>query len=68
MQAQLTIGGVITLNGFIAITAAVDPTGTAYFKIDGAVGVSIPLLGASPPRSTSPCTSARTPAWSAACS
>ena len=45
IQAQLTIGGVLTLNGFIGITAAIDPTGTAYFKVDGAVGTTIPFLG-----------------------
>ncbi len=45
IQAQLTIGGVLELNGFIGITAAIDPTGTAYFKVDGAVGTTIPFLG-----------------------
>ena len=46
VQAHLLIGGVISADGFISITAAVDPSGTAYFKVDGAVGVTIPLLGA----------------------
>ena len=45
IQAQLTIGGVLNLNGFLAITAAVDTTGTAYFKVDGAVGANVPFLG-----------------------
>ena len=45
INAQLTIGGILTANGFIAITVAVDPTGSAYLKIDGAVGVEVPMLG-----------------------
>ncbi len=45
IQAQITIAQVLELNGYIGITAAVDTTGTAYFKIDGAVGATIPFLG-----------------------
>ena len=44
IQAQLTIGGVISLNGFIGLTAAVGPEG-AYIRVDGAVGTTIPFLG-----------------------
>ena len=46
VEAHLVIGGVVTLDGFISITAAVDPNGGAYLKIDGAMGAQIPLLGA----------------------
>ena len=46
VQAHLVISNVIIADGFISITAAIDPAGTAYFKIDGAIGVSIPVLGA----------------------
>ncbi|NMM32989.1 MAG: calcium-binding protein, partial [Phycicoccus sp.] len=45
IQAELTIGGAFTLTGFIGITAAIDPTGTAYLKVDGMVGTTIPYLG-----------------------
>ena len=45
VDARITLFGLITLNGFIAITAAVDPAGRAYLKIDGAVGVQVPVLG-----------------------
>ena len=45
IQAQLTIGGIISLNGYLGITRAVDTTGTAYFRIDGALGGTIPFLG-----------------------
>ena len=46
IQAQLTIGGALTLNGYIGITAAFDTAGTAYFVVDGALGGTIPFLGA----------------------
>jgi len=46
IQAQLTFGGVITLNGFIQIQAGVDPgSGSAYLRVIGAVGGQIPFLG-----------------------
>jgi Ca2+-binding RTX toxin-like protein len=45
IDAHLSIGGVLTLDGFISITAAVDPTAGAYLKIDGAVGGQVPFLG-----------------------
>ena len=46
VEAHLVVGGVVTLDGFLSITAAVDPNGGAYLKIDGAMGAQIPLLGA----------------------
>jgi hypothetical protein len=46
IQAQLTIGGVLNLNGYIGITLATDTTGTTYFIVDGALGGTIPFLGA----------------------
>ena len=51
VDAHLVIGGVILADGFISITAAVAPGDSthpprAYLKIDGAVGVQIPVLGA----------------------
>ena len=50
VEAHLVIGEVIVADGFISITAAVDPGDSshpprAYLKIDGAVGVQIPILG-----------------------
>src|SRR4051794_1362516 len=45
IAAQITIGGVLTLNGFIGLTAAVDTGGNAYLKVDGAVGTQIAFLG-----------------------
>ena len=45
IQAQLSIGGVLNMNGFIGITAAVDPSGSAYFRVDGAVGTSVAFIG-----------------------
>ncbi len=45
IQAELTIGGAFTLTGFVGITAAIDPNGTAYLKVDGMVGTTIPYLG-----------------------
>jgi len=41
----MTIGGVVTLNGFIQITRAVG-LGNQHWSIIGAVGGSIPFLGA----------------------
>ena len=52
VQAQITIGGVLTLNGFIQITAGeYTPAGTnqtpvADLVLVGAVGTTIPFLGA----------------------
>ena len=45
IQAQITIGGALTLNGFVQISAAVDPQGNAVLQIVGAVGTQIPYLG-----------------------
>ncbi|MFZ0040303.1 MAG: hypothetical protein WAK93_03285, partial [Solirubrobacteraceae bacterium] len=54
IQAQITIGGVINMNGFLQITASASlsdgtdgvPAGDAELQITGAVGGQIPLLGA----------------------
>jgi len=46
IQAQITIGGVLTLNGFIQIQAGVAPgTGNAFLRVVGAVGTQIAFLG-----------------------
>jgi hypothetical protein len=44
IAAQMTIGGVLTLNGFIQIQAAVGG-GNGRLAITGAVGGTIPFLG-----------------------
>ncbi|MDX5398786.1 MAG: hypothetical protein LPK92_03525, partial [Actinomycetes bacterium] len=46
IMAELTIGGAFTLTGMLGITAAADPLGFAYLKVDGIVGTTIPYLGA----------------------
>ena len=49
VQAQITIGGVLTMNGFIQITAGVFGSGAnavADLQLVGAVGTTIPFLGA----------------------
>nr|NLI49987.1 calcium-binding protein [Propionibacterium sp.] len=45
VQAHLVIGGFVTLDGYIRITAAGSGSG-AYLAVDGAVGGRIALLGA----------------------
>ncbi|HSO69543.1 MAG TPA: hypothetical protein VLQ67_07855, partial [Arachnia sp.] len=46
IEAELTIGGLFTLTGMLAISAGVDPTYGAFLEITGIVGTTIPLLGA----------------------
>ena len=49
VQAQITIGGILTMNGFIQITAGVFGSGAnavADLQLVGAVGTTIPFLGA----------------------
>ena len=45
IQANIAIGGVLTLDGFIQIEAAIDPATGFRLKITGAVGTQIPFLG-----------------------
>ena len=45
IQAELTIGGLLTFTGFIGIKATYDQSGQAYFELTGMVGTNIPLLG-----------------------
>ena len=45
IEAELIIGGILRLSGYIGITAGVDLTGTAFFKLDGLVSTTIPFLG-----------------------
>jgi len=44
IQAELTIGGVISLTGFIQLEVAVSSAG-ARLKLTGAVSTQVPLLG-----------------------
>ncbi|HEX5858381.1 MAG TPA: hypothetical protein VFY91_09765, partial [Microbacterium sp.] len=46
IQAELVIGGVITMTGFLKIVAAVDPAGSGFLKVTGIMGTTVPLLGA----------------------
>ncbi|HEX4527586.1 MAG TPA: hypothetical protein VH108_12695 [Gaiellaceae bacterium] len=45
INAQISIGGVITLNGFIQIQVGVDSSGNVRLQIVGAVGTQIAFLG-----------------------
>ncbi len=45
VQAQITIGDVINLNGFIQIQLGVDTSGNVRLQIVGAVGTQIAFLG-----------------------
>ena len=45
IQAELSIGGVISLVGFIQIEAAATSTGVVRLKLTGAVSTQVPLLG-----------------------
>ena len=46
INAQITIGGVLTLNGFIQIQAGATTSGTLSLSITGAVSTQISFLGA----------------------